>query len=212
MAGILSRLCTHGTPGSVFSDPAVAGMVPFRDRSAFRTPHLPQGAPSSPALANLCTYRLDLRLDGLAKALGATYSRYADDLVFSGGGDLERAMDRFHVQAAAIMLEEGFSINMKKTRMMRAGARQLVTGIVVNQHPNIPRTEFDTLKAILTNCLRHGPASQNRAHHGDFRLFLDGKVAYAQMINPQRGTRLRKLFDMIDWPDQVHSRNDTTLA
>jgi hypothetical protein len=203
VAGILSRLCTHRTPGSVLNhqDPASAGALSWQERQVFRQRHLPQGSPCSPALANLCAYRLDLRLQALAASLNAGYSRYADDLAFSGDGELERAMDRFHVQVAAIALEEGFSVNTRKTRMMRSGARQQVTGIVVNRHPNIPRQEFDNLKAALTNCIRHGPASQNRDGRDNHRQFLAGRIAYVQMVNPQRGKRLQQLFDKIAWPE-----------
>ncbi|MES2933848.1 MAG: reverse transcriptase family protein, partial [Pseudomonadota bacterium] len=173
---------------------------PYRNHQLFLSPHLPQGAPSSPALANLCAYRLDLRLDALANSLGATYSRYADDLTFSGNWELERSLGRLQTQIGTIALEEGFAINFKKTRIMRAATRQLVTGIVVNAHPNIKRAEFDNLKAILTNCIRMGPESQNRDGHENFRAFLKGKVAYFQMINALRGLRLRALLDQIAWP------------
>ena len=111
-------------------------------------------------------------------------------------------MDRFHVQVSAIAREEGFAVNTRKTRMMRAGTRQQVTGIVVNRHPNIARKDFDILKAILTNCIRHGPTSQNRERHPNFQQYLGGKVAYTQMVNPQRGNRLRQLFEKIVWADQ----------
>jgi RNA-directed DNA polymerase len=205
VAGALARLCTHRTPGSVFNEPEVRKVLPSPSRTQFRTPHLPQGAPTSPALANLCAYRLDLRLDALAQSLGASYSRYADDLAFSGGGELAQAMARFHVRVAAIALEEGFRVNTRKTRLMRAGARQRVTGIVVNRHPNMARKDFDTLKAILTNCVRHGPASQNRERHEDYRAFLAGKLAWLKMLNPQRGLRLQSLFEQIVWPTAVEN-------
>jgi hypothetical protein len=198
VAGLLSRLCTYRTPGNVLNQPGQK--IPWQERQALRTRHLPQGSPCSPALANLCAYRLDMRLQALATALDASYSRYADDLVFSGERGLERAMDRFHVQVAAIALEEGFAVNTRKTRMMRSGVRQQVTGIVVNRHPNIPRQEFDNLKAALTNCIRHGPASQNREGRDNYRQFLAGRVSYVQMVNPQRGKRLHRLFEQISWP------------
>jgi hypothetical protein len=135
--------------------------------------------------------------------MGAVYSRYADDLVFSGGAILERAMDRFHVQVAAIALEEGFRVNTRKTRMMRAGTRQQVTGIVVNRHPNVGRQEFDNLKATLTNCVRHGPASQNREGRADFRAYLGGRVSYVAMVNQARGQRLKLLMDKIRWEPEA---------
>lgn len=200
VAATLARLCTHRTPSSVFNASAIRKELPASTRQQFRTPHLPQGAPTSPALANLCAWRLDLRLAALAQSMNARYTRYADDLALSGGDELVQAIDRFHVQVAAIALEEGFNVNTRKTRVMRAGVRQQVTGVVVNRHPNIARPEYDTLKAILTNCIRHGAASQNRARHANFRAFLCGKLAYVQMLNPQRGLRLRQLFDQIAWP------------
>lgn len=202
VAGLLARLCSHRTPSRVYTAPQIRQQLPVQDREMLRARHLTQGSPSSPAIANLCAYRLDLRLDALAKSLNATYSRYADDLAFSGDGELARALQRFHVQVGAIALEEGFAINTLKTRVMRAGVRQQLTGIVVNQHANIPRKEFDTLKAILTNCIRHGPDSQNRAQHRDFAAYLTGKVVYVQMVNPQRGGRLRGLLDQIQWVRQ----------
>jgi RNA-directed DNA polymerase len=199
VAGMLARLCTYRTPNHVLHKPEILKAFPWQERMAYRTRHLPQGSPTSPALANLCAFRLDMRLDALAKSLDATYSRYADDLVFSGNFELERSMDRVHVQVAAIALEEGFSLNTRKTRMMRAGVRQQVTGIVVNRLPNIARNDFDILKATLTNCIRHGPESQNREGRTNFQAFIAGKVAYVQMVNPQRGKRLRQLFEKISW-------------
>jgi hypothetical protein len=74
--------------------------------------------------------------------------------------------------------------------------------MVVNAHPNLSRADYDTLKAILTNCLRHGPASQNHQQHANFRAFLQGKVAWANMINPVRGARLAALLAQIVWPSE----------
>ncbi|PWF48872.1 reverse transcriptase family protein [Massilia glaciei] len=199
VAGALARLCVNRTPAGVLLQRPDGTPLPWAERQPFRSPHLPQGSPCSPAAANLCAYRLDLRLSALAQSLGACYSRYADDLVFSGGPQFARAVGRFCARTGAIAIEEGFIVNTKKTRAMRAGARQQVTGVVVNRHPNLARAEFDLLKATLTNCVRHGPASQNRGRRDNFRGHLDGKVAYPSMLNAARGARLRQVFDAIDW-------------
>ena len=199
VAGTLARLCTSRTPAGAFADRHSGASLPWAQRHALRSPHLPQGSPCSPALANLCAWRLDLRLAALAASMGAVYSRYADDLAFSGGAELERARERFHVQVAAIAIEEGFKVNTRKTRLMRAGVRQQLTGLVVNAHPNLPRAQFDKLKAILHNCARCGPRSQNRDGHADFRAYLSGKVAWARAVNPERGARLQRLLAAIDW-------------
>jgi retron-type reverse transcriptase len=161
--------------------------------------HLPQGAPTSPALANLCTYRIDCRLTGLAKSAGAEYTRYADDLAFSGDERFERCVERFSIHVAAILLEEGFSVNHRKTRVMRQGVRQHLAGMVVNERMNVMRPDFDRLKATLTNCIRHGPQAQNRDAHLDFRSHLAGRVAFIKSINASRGHRLWALLEQIQW-------------
>src|SRR5207249_3616682 len=124
---------------------------------------------------------------------------YADDLAFSGGRDFERAARRFQVQVAIIALEEGFEVNTRKTRFMRPALRQQLCGIVVNQRPNIARTDYDRLKAILYNCVQHGPVEQNRDGVADFRAHLLGRVAWVAHVNPQRGAALRELFDQVVW-------------
>lgn len=199
VAGALSRLCVNRTPRGAFGPGQAGASLPWAERQPFKSPHLPQGSPCSPALANLCAWRLDVRLESLAQSMAARYSRYADDLVFSGGDRFARAADRFHVRVAAIALEEGFTVNTRKTRLMRQGTRQQVTGVVVNRHPNIARPDYEQLKAILCNCLRHGPASQNRAGRADFRAWLAGRISFVRMVNPARGRKLQLLANDIDW-------------
>ena len=112
--------------------------------------HLPQGAPTSPAVANICAYRVDCRLAGLAESAGARYTRYADDLAFSGGEDFEHEFaERFHIHVAAILIEEGLAVNHRKTRIMRASVRQSLAGLVVNDQLSIRRVDFDLALAKL---------------------------------------------------------------
>lgn len=196
VARLLTGLCTNRVPAeTLHSSPIHTDDGYVR----LRSPHLPQGAPTSPALANLCAFSFDCRLADLSRCLGACYTRYADDLVFSGGELLERSLRRFQVMVCRLALEEGFEINTRKSRFMRQGVRQQVAGIVLNIRPNPPRAAFDELKAILTNCLRHGPQSQNRAGHRDFRAYLSGRLAYFNQLNPARAGRLRLIFDRIQW-------------
>jgi hypothetical protein len=140
-------------------------------------------------------------LAGLARSAGAQYTRYADDLAFSGDNDFEVCVARFSIHVAAILMEEGFSVNHRKTRIMRQGVRQHLAGTVVNRKTNIPRPDFDLLKATLTNCIRKGPQTQNRDAHSDFRAHLTGRVAFAESLNPVKGERLRVLLNQIRWHD-----------
>ncbi len=204
-ARVLTGLCTSRAPVAEAPEPlgpatpsALAAL--HRTRQRYRTRHLPQGAPTSPSLANLCAYGLDVRLVAAARRVGATYTRYADDLVFSGDAEFARTATRFATLVAAIALEEGFLVQHRKTRLMRRAQRQVVTGLVVNQHPAIQRVDFDRLRAILHNCARLGPESQNRDGHPDFRSHLEGAVAWVCHVQPERGAKLEEALRRIEWP------------
>jgi RNA-directed DNA polymerase len=201
VADLLAGLCTNSVRFDIQKRIALGiKSEHVRDaRDLYSRPHVPQGAPTSPALANICSYRMDCRLVRFAETMGATYTRYADDLAFSGDDRFERHVDRFSTQVAAILLEEGFHVNFRKTRIMRRGVRQHLAGVVVNDRVNVLRPDFDRLKAALTNCVRHGPLTQNREAHPDFRSHLQGRVAFVEMINPVRGTHLREIFQQIQW-------------
>jgi RNA-directed DNA polymerase len=87
VAAVLAGVCTNVTPGEVWRSTG---------EQLYSRRHLPQGAPSSPALANLCAYRMDCRLAGLAGSAGVEYSRYADDLAFLQRLPLDAALCRSH--------------------------------------------------------------------------------------------------------------------
>jgi hypothetical protein len=193
VARLLTGLCTNVVPGDVLN--AVSGPT----AQLLRSPHLAQGAPTSPALANLAAHRLDRRVAGLAKKLDASYTRYADDMAFSGGAELARQARRLQVHVCRIALEEGFELHTRKSRFMHRSVRQQLAGVVLNIRPNVPRLAYDLLKAILHNAIRNGPASQNRSGRPDFRAHLLGRIAYIEMLNPDRGRRLRKSFARIHW-------------
>ena len=169
VADLLGGIATNTVPRDVWTDTAVGRET----RAMYACPHLPQGAPTSPALANMCLYRADCRLLGLAGSAGARYTRYADDLAFSGGEEFDRRVERFASHVAAILHEEGFAVHHRKTRIMRQGVCQHLAGVVANQRINVRRSDFDRLKATLFNCVRHGSASQNRDGRPDFRAHLE---------------------------------------
>lgn len=199
VARCLTGLCSTTAPASVFDRIPAPRRHTREAMRAYREPHLAQGAPSSPALANLAAYRLDLRLAGLAKAYDATYTRYADDLSFSGDDAFARKANSLLEAVGTIVEDEGYALNPRKTRLMRASARQTVTGIVVNDHMNVARGEFDRLKATLYNCLKNGPTRENRDDHPDFRAHLDGRINWVENLNPARAARLRAIFNSIPW-------------
>jgi RNA-directed DNA polymerase len=141
-----------------------------------------QGAPTSPALCNAILRRLDHRLAGLARKYGFDYTRYADDLTFSGH-DLSKIKLMITI-AARIAREEGLPLNTEKTRVLRAGQRQTVTGVVVNKKAGLSRQERRRLRAALHQ-RRHAENPdpvKNRQ--------LEGKLAYLRMLNPAQADAL----------------------
>lgn len=190
----LARLTTSALPiNTPFADGDPRSVRPYLPR------HLPQGAPTSPALANLSALSLDIRLSGFAACFGARYTRYADDLTFSGPKSLNRALPTFLPLVSKIVCNERFRLNVKKRKVIRAHQQQRVTGVVVNRKLNASRKEFDRLKAILHNCLRTGPRAQNRTGRDDFAAHLQGRIAHITQLNAKRGLSLQRLFDRIQW-------------
>jgi hypothetical protein len=190
LARVLADLTTHAA--------RLEGTCTRDERLLYQRRHLPQGAPTSPALANLIALPLDRRLDALAKSIGGRYSRYADDLVIS----CDRLVPSLVPTMGAIAIDEGFDVQFRKTRVMSAASRQMVTGLVVNERPGLPRKGRKQLEAILTNCVCHGPSTQDRDGQGArFRAHLAGRVAYAEHVDGRRASKLAALFHQISWPD-----------
>jgi len=117
----------------------LTGLSTFRDR-------LPQGAPTSPALANIIFSPVDVYLIHLAEEWECNYTRYADDLIFSG----DRVFSKGDTaQISKILGESGFTINTKKTRIIGSGARQMITGLVANQKGFPPREKRMEWRAMF---------------------------------------------------------------
>ena len=147
--------------------------------------HCVQGAPTSPGICNAVVLRLDRRLAGLARKHNLAYTRYADDLFFSG--ELSRdAAQGIRQLAGRIIRDEGFEVNAKKVRLMSQGTRQTVTGVVVNRVLGLSRQERRNLRA-MKHRLRHSPADASTAKDRDW---LRGKLAYLAMLNPEQASRL----------------------
>ena len=198
----LTAICTCYSTPSQLLEATNGNLKPAEQNrilSLHHRKHLPQGAPTSPALLSLIAYRLDCRLASLAEACNAKYTRYADDLLFSGDERFARTTDSFTTSVGAIVLEEGFQLNYRKTRRMRKSTRQLAAGIVINRTTNMRRSDFDALKATLTNCVRSGPQTQNRDNVPSFRSHLLGRVLWVKQLNPNRGEKLMQIYDRIDW-------------
>lgn len=171
----------------------LAGLTTYRpkldDGTVLWPGVLPQGAPTSPALANLACRRLDRRLSCLAEKYGATYTRYADDLTFSFKTEPPVRLGRFLWWVDAICQQEGFHERPDKRRILRNKHQQRITGIVVNEGLHVPRADRKRFRAILHNCKKLGVASQAQGRD-DFEAYLRGYAAYVHMVEPALGARL----------------------
>jgi RNA-directed DNA polymerase len=153
---------------------------------------LPQGAPTSPSITNALCVRLDARLNGLARKLGFRYTRYADDLTFSFHTPGKIPVARLSKAVVALVGDEGFVVHPGKTRVMRSGGRQKVTGLVVNQAPNgqpearVPRKVIRELRAALHN-REHGKPGK-----GESLEQLQGMAAFVHMCDPAKGAEFMR--------------------
>lgn len=158
---------------------------------------LPQGACTSPSLSNQVALRLDRRLQGLASRLGLTYTRYADDITFSGNEELKSRTGYLMARIRHIVQDEGLQINEEKTRIQRQNRVQSVTGLVVNDRPGVLRSKVRRLRAILHQAKTTGLAAQNRENHPNFRAWVEGMIAYIAMSRPETASILRQQFDQV---------------
>jgi len=148
--------------------------------------HCVQGAPTSPGLCNALLLRLDRRLAGLARRFAFAYTRYADDLTLSG--DDLGVVHKLRAAAERIVRDEGFQINRAKTRIRRKSARQVVTGVVVNDIVGLSRQERRRLRAAIHQLGRE----TDPIRRAEAEARVRGKLAYLQMLNPAQAEKLRE--------------------
>ena len=189
VATLLALLCTEA-PREVVEHQGEQWFIAMGPRS------LPQGAPTSPALTNALCLRMDRRLSGLARKLGWRYTRYADDLTFSlpVGHKGPPRLGTLLGGIKAVTAAEGFELNDAKTRVARSGARQKVTGLVVNgaEGPRVPRALRRQLRAAVHNLEQGRPLPE-----GESLARLAGYAAFVHMSDPALGgDLLRRLGEL----------------
>ncbi len=179
---------------SVGYTPRVAGRL-----SDICTYHekLPQGAPTSPMLANFVALDIDKKISKYCRRRNFKYSRYADDITISGSYKLP-----MHKEKIIKLIEESkFEVNEKKVRMVAKGSRQKVTGLVVNDKVSIGRTKKKFLRAIVHNILKNGPVAENKNGDLYFREQIFGLLGYAKSVDPEFAAPLIESLKNIDWSE-----------
>ncbi|MCA8831937.1 reverse transcriptase domain-containing protein [Hymenobacter pini] len=157
---------------------------------------LPQGAPTSPLLTNVVCVWLDRKLRALAKKHRCRYTRYADDITFSS--QRPAFTPAFHAELNAVLADEGYEQNPAKQRLQTPETRQEVTGVVVNERPNVPREFVQDIRFLLHVWQKHGYVEASKAMtrkygsskaHARYKgstpkleKVLAGKIAYLGMV------------------------------
>ena len=162
---------------------------------------LPQGAPTSPAITNIMCRQLDRRMAGLAQKMGVVYSRYADDMTFSGSGLSNKTIQQLLWAVQQIVKDEDLTIHPDKTRVMRNGARKEVTGIVVNEKLGIERKKVDKFKAVLHQIEKNGTKGKT---WGDSPNLLAGIHGYRHFLNMVDANRYKDLIDQAGYILRKH--------
>lgn len=193
-----AKICTATISDYQFEKLSEEEQVYFKDLKDFRLPILIQGAPTSPAISNLICRRLDFRFSRLANKHGANYSRYADDMTFSGEFD---NLPKISV-IKEIIEDEGFVINWNKVKIHKKGQRQMVTGLLIDNKIRVPQKFKKEIYRHLFFCKKYGAKSHfdRIAPDKGFRKeWLLGKIMYVKSIEPTEFQKMIKLVNEINW-------------
>jgi retron-type reverse transcriptase len=190
VATILSLICSEAEVRAVELDGRIYH-VAQGERA------LPQGAPSSPAITNILCRGLDARLARIAEGLGFAYTRYADDMTFSGSGRAAEDVGRLLRRGRFVIEREGFRVHPEKTRVLRRGRQQEVTGLVVNRRVNVARATLRRFRATLFQIEHDGPAGKRWGSGPDVLAAIEGFANFVAMVDPERGGELRHRVGVI---------------
>jgi len=171
-------------------DPHIATVIA---QIACHNNQLPQGSPCSPVITNLITHVLDIRLVALATQYSCTYTRYADDITFSTRekvfpSQIMREENRQYTSGKKLRSEikrAGFLINDKKTRIQYKDSRQDVTGLIVNQKPNVKKEYWRTARAQCNLLFKTGAFEKKVkgiAVHGNINE-LEGQLNFIDQLD-----------------------------
>lgn len=159
---------------------------------------LPQGSPASPMLSNIVSRKLDNRLKKVSACFGATYTRYADDLTFSGDENIKELIPIVE----EIVDDENFCINRNKTRYAYYYQRQEVTGLIVNKGVSVPRKYIKEIKKEIYYCKKYGVSSHLEKTNNNksfYKEHMYGKAYFVRMINQSQGDTILNSLDEIEW-------------
>ena len=148
---------------------------------------LPQGSPCSPAITNVLCRNMDYRLEGIGKKYGFNYSRYVDDITLSGDKEQFTNITAVLKYSSKIIEDENFVLHPEKLRIMKRHQRQEVTGVVVNEKPNVNKKSLKRFRALLFQIEKDG--IQGKSWNGGANVLaeIDGYANFVYQINKEKG-------------------------
>ena len=162
---------------------------------------VPQGAPTSPSISNIVAFMLDVRLSKIADKFNINYTRYADDITFSGK---QESINNSLLKIVNEVIEEcGFNINKKKTRFASYAGRQEVTGLIVNNNKiSIPIDYIKKIRQELYYVKKYGLKEHREKVGFKNKYYKDhilGKILFVRQVDSVKGEKLLKEFTEINW-------------
>ena len=155
---------------------------------------LPQGSPTSTSISNLVTLNLSKRLNGFAKVRGIKCTQYVDDYTFSGRTKIEQLKH----QIAKIIEQEGFKVNLSKTKSVESSREQIVTGIRVNgPQIDVPKLYLKKVRSEIKSLKQNASQERHNALYTKEMKSLEGKINYVSQFNPGAAKYLRKQLQHI---------------
>jgi RNA-directed DNA polymerase len=164
--------------------------------------NLPIGSPASPALLNRVLVNTDKLLSHQAGLRSCTYTRYADDLTFSGD---EKAIKLIGI-AKSVLSRIGLQLDPVKTNIFRAGRRQVCTGLVVNEKVNVPRNIRRRIRAAI-----HALELQKTLHWDGDQMSassLRGRIEFVRMVSPKTGDLLAERYRLASSSTASNKKSD----
>jgi RNA-directed DNA polymerase len=193
-----AKICTTYLPEEKFDLLDDSFQEHFQYLLKFDEAFLVQGASTSPALSNLICQKLDNRFSKLANKCNVNYSRYADDITFSGESQSLPSLKIIE----KIIVDERLKINRDKVGFYKKGQRQLVTGLLVDKNVRIPKKFKKEIFRHLHFCLKFGALSHfNKVAPGKSfrREWLIGKILYVNSIEPMVAKKMFEQVKKINW-------------
>lgn len=212
----LSRICTRVASPEMERTVSAKGFVTVKNKgtrhvieayASHSLGHLPQGAPTSPMLANIVAKDMDDEIFVLANRYGLRYSRYSDDIVLSskaenfGKAQASKVIGKLY----AILRRGGFEPNMEKTKVSGPGSKMIVLGLLVDGDKPRLTSEFkDKLKMHLYFCRTKSPQAHALARKFDSLIGLKnhllGLISYARLVDSNFADQCLEELNSCHWP------------